>query len=100
MRGLAGRGVLVSGGTSGIGLAAALRFLEEGCRVFIVGHSSEELARALELLGERDGLAGGTVFDVRDNGCRDCRSGVWRRLGARQQRGHRANLTFPRRRCG
>lgn len=38
MRGLADRGVLVSGGTSGIGLAAAARFLEEGCRVFLTGH--------------------------------------------------------------
>jgi NAD(P)-dependent dehydrogenase (short-subunit alcohol dehydrogenase family) len=66
MRGLAGRGVLVSGGTSGIGLAAALRFLEEGCRVFVIGHSSEELTQALELLGGGDGLAGGAVFDVRD----------------------------------
>lgn len=66
MRGLSGRGVLVSGGTSGIGLAAAQRFLGEGCKVFVVGHSSEELGRALKSLGGSDGLAGGTVFDVRD----------------------------------
>ena len=66
MRGLAGRGVLVSGGTSGIGLAAAGRFLEEGCKVFVVGHSPEDLDIALDALGDRDGLAGGMVFDVRD----------------------------------
>ena len=66
MRGLAGRGVLVSGGTSGIGLAAAQRFLEEGCQVFVVGHSADDLDRALEVLGSSDGLAGGTVFDVRE----------------------------------
>jgi len=65
MRGLSGRGVLVSGGTSGIGLAAARRFLEEGCNVFVVGHSSEELDRACESMSGSDGLAGGTVFDVR-----------------------------------
>src|SRR5215470_5387473 len=35
MRGLAGNRVLISGGSSGIGLAAARRFLEEGCRVFV-----------------------------------------------------------------
>lgn len=67
MRGLSGRGVLVSGGTSGIGLAAAQRFLEEGCKVFVVGHSSEELDRALESMRVSDGLAGGTVFDVCDS---------------------------------
>jgi 3-oxoacyl-[acyl-carrier protein] reductase len=66
MRGLAGRGVLVSGGTSGIGLAAAQRFLEEGCRVFVTGHEQEGLDRALDSLGVSDRLAGGLVLDVRD----------------------------------
>jgi NAD(P)-dependent dehydrogenase (short-subunit alcohol dehydrogenase family) len=42
MRGLADRGVLVSGGSSGIGLAAARRFLEEGCRVFLGGLDAAE----------------------------------------------------------
>ncbi len=37
VRGLAGKGVLVSGGSSGIGLATAERFLAEGCRVFLAG---------------------------------------------------------------
>ena len=64
MRGLAGRGVLVSGGTSGIGLAAARRFVEEGCRVFVTGHDAGELDRAVAALG--DGLAGAQVADVRD----------------------------------
>lgn len=66
MRGLAGRGVLVSGGTSGIGLAAAQRFLGEGCKVFVVGSCSGDLDHALEAMSNSDGLAGGTVFDVRD----------------------------------
>src|SRR4051812_8954188 len=66
MRGLSGRGVLVSGGTSGIGLAAAQRFLEEGCDVFVTGHSPEDLARALDTLSWSAGLAGGLVLDVRD----------------------------------
>jgi 3-oxoacyl-[acyl-carrier protein] reductase len=65
MRGLAGRGVLVSGGTSGIGLAAAQRFLEEDCKVFVVGHSPEDLDRAMETMGTSDGFAGGRLFDVR-----------------------------------
>jgi 3-oxoacyl-[acyl-carrier protein] reductase len=67
MRGLAGRGVLVSGGTSGIGLAAAQRFLEEGCRVYVVGHSAADLERALNDLDGSGELAGGMVCDVRDS---------------------------------
>ncbi|MGH3510307.1 MAG: SDR family NAD(P)-dependent oxidoreductase [Nocardioidaceae bacterium] len=63
MRGLTGRGVLVCGGTSGIGLAAAERFLAEGCRVFVTGHSKGGLDEAL---GRLDG-AEGMVFDVRDH---------------------------------
>ncbi|HEY6932079.1 MAG TPA: SDR family oxidoreductase [Marmoricola sp.] len=66
MRGLAGRGVLVSGGTSGIGLAAAQRFLEEGCRVLVTGHAEADVDRALDTLAEHAGLAGGRVLDVRD----------------------------------
>ena len=47
MRGLAGRGVLISGGSSGIGLAAARRFLEEGCRVFLCGLDPAEVDHAV-----------------------------------------------------
>jgi len=36
MRGLKGKHVLVTGGASGIGRAAAARFLEEGCAVCIL----------------------------------------------------------------
>lgn len=71
MRGLRGRGVLVSGGTSGIGLAAAARFVEEGCRVYVVGHEAPALDAALAALAAVDGpgeVAGGQVCDVRDAG--------------------------------
>ena len=64
MRGLTGRGVLVSGGTRGIGRAAAARFVEEGCRVFVTGVDAEELAATLAALGE--GVSG-CVADVRDH---------------------------------
>jgi 3-oxoacyl-[acyl-carrier protein] reductase len=60
MRGLDGKGVLVSGGSSGIGLAAAQRFLEEGSRVFIAGLEPGEVDAAvagLRDLGEVTGLA-------------------------------------------
>ena len=47
-----GRGVFVSGGTTGMGLAAARRFAGEGAKVFIVGRSPEKLEAALAKLGE------------------------------------------------
>lgn len=61
MRGLAGKGVLVTGGTSGIGLATAHRFLDEGSRVFVTGIGIEEVSAALDglrVLGEVDGVGG------------------------------------------
>lgn len=67
MRGLEGKGVLVTGASRGIGEAAARRFLEEGCRVFICARKAEGLERALtglHALGE----VGGTTCDVADPG--------------------------------
>jgi NAD(P)-dependent dehydrogenase (short-subunit alcohol dehydrogenase family) len=60
MRGLTGKRVLISGGTSGIGLATAQRFLEEGARVFVAGRDRDKVDRAvtdLAPLGEIAGLA-------------------------------------------
>jgi 3-oxoacyl-[acyl-carrier protein] reductase len=61
MRGLDGKGVLIVGGTSGIGLATARRFLEERSRVFVAGIEEAELKetrQSLAELGTIDGLAG------------------------------------------
>jgi len=60
MKGLQGKGVLVAGASRGIGEAAARRFLEEGCRVFICARGAagiEEAVRELRVLGEVDGMA-------------------------------------------
>jgi 3-oxoacyl-[acyl-carrier protein] reductase len=60
MRGLAGKRVLVSGGSSGIGAAAVQRFLEEGCRVFVGGLDADEVratVATMESLGEVHGAA-------------------------------------------
>jgi NAD(P)-dependent dehydrogenase (short-subunit alcohol dehydrogenase family) len=58
MRGLSGRTVLLTGGTSGIGLASASRFLDEGCRVFLCGIEEAELAAALAGLAPRAAVDG------------------------------------------
>jgi 3-oxoacyl-[acyl-carrier protein] reductase len=64
--GIRDKGVLISGGTSGIGLATARRFLEEGARVFLSGATEEEVEKALaDLDGSVDG-AGGDVADEQD----------------------------------
>ena len=60
MRGLQGKRVLISGGSSGIGLATAQRFLGEGSRVFLAGLDQREVDSALAGLspsGEVSGLA-------------------------------------------
>lgn len=49
---LAGKRVLVTGGTTGIGLAIAQRALAEGARVAVTGRNSQTLAAAREALPE------------------------------------------------
>jgi 3-oxoacyl-[acyl-carrier protein] reductase len=61
VNGLEGKGVLISGGSRGIGRAAAERFLHEGARVFVGGLEPDEVAdtvATLEPVGRIEGLAG------------------------------------------
>ena len=53
---LTGKTVLVTGGGSGIGLAAARLFLGEGARVAITGRNEDKLCRAAEELNVGDRL--------------------------------------------
>lgn len=60
MRGLTNKGVLITGGSRGIGYATAKRFLEEGARVFICGLEQDEVSRTIEefsSLGSIQGIA-------------------------------------------
>lgn len=60
---LYGKRLVITGGTTGIGLVAAQRAIEESARVMISGSRSENVATALETLGAN---ATGHVADVRD----------------------------------
>jgi NAD(P)-dependent dehydrogenase (short-subunit alcohol dehydrogenase family) len=50
---LEGKTALVTGGGSGIGLAVARRFVQEGARVFITGRREAQLAEAVARIGGR-----------------------------------------------
>jgi NAD(P)-dependent dehydrogenase (short-subunit alcohol dehydrogenase family) len=63
MRGLRGKRILISGGSSGIGKATAQRFLEEGARVFLCGLDAGEVGLAVAELGEF-GAVSGIAVDV------------------------------------
>jgi NAD(P)-dependent dehydrogenase (short-subunit alcohol dehydrogenase family) len=49
---LDGKVAVITGGSSGIGLASAQRFVEEGAYVFITGRRQSELDEAKALIGE------------------------------------------------
>ena len=48
---LQGKTALITGGTSGIGLATAKRFVAEGAHVFITGRRQAELDKAVDEIG-------------------------------------------------
>ncbi|MDT5242276.1 MAG: hypothetical protein QOD97_4474 [Mycobacterium sp.] len=49
---LSGKTAVITGGTAGIGLATAKRFIAEGATVFITGRRQAELDKAAEELGD------------------------------------------------
>src|ERR1700677_963164 len=48
---LDGKVAVITGGSSGMALAGAKRFVEEGAYVFITGRRQEELDKAVKLIG-------------------------------------------------
>ncbi|MGY0287617.1 MAG: oxidoreductase [Thermoproteota archaeon] len=58
---LKGKRVVITGAASGIGLATAKRFVEEGSRVFIIDVNEQGLKKVLR---ENPGISGGAVADV------------------------------------
>jgi NAD(P)-dependent dehydrogenase (short-subunit alcohol dehydrogenase family) len=63
---LNGRTAVITGGATGIGLAAAKRFIEEGALVFIFGRRQDALDAALAELGPNARAVKGSVSDEAD----------------------------------
>ncbi|MFC3678307.1 SDR family NAD(P)-dependent oxidoreductase [Ferrovibrio xuzhouensis] len=61
---ITGKRIIITGGTSGIGLATAQALQAKGARVFITGRRPDVLATALELLRRGGGWAEGVAADV------------------------------------
>ncbi|MGW0283908.1 SDR family oxidoreductase [Streptomyces sp. NPDC003236] len=82
---LDGKTAIVTGGTSGIGLATAQRFAAEGAYVFITGRRKEALDAAVESIGT--GVTG-IQSDVSDL------AGLDRLYAAVEQQGRRIDVLF------
>ncbi|MFD8158572.1 SDR family oxidoreductase [Streptomyces malaysiensis] len=64
---LEGKTALVTGGSTGIGLASAVRLAAEGAHVFITGRRKTELDAAVETIGSATAVVG----DIADLAARD-----------------------------
>jgi short-subunit dehydrogenase involved in D-alanine esterification of teichoic acids len=64
---LTGNVALITGGNSGIGLATAKRFVQEGAHVFISGRTQSELNEAVKQVGSDEELFDG-IFDCNVKG--------------------------------
>jgi NAD(P)-dependent dehydrogenase (short-subunit alcohol dehydrogenase family) len=63
---LAGKVAVITGGSSGIGLATAQRFVDEGADVFITGRRRSELDKAKALIGDGLSTVAGDVTNSAD----------------------------------
>src|SRR5476651_1557985 len=66
MSNLQGKVAVITGGSSGIGLATAQRFVKEGAYVFITGRRQSELDKAVELIGSNVTAVQGDVSKLAD----------------------------------
>ena len=64
MKQLDNKVALITGGSSGIGLATAKRFIEEGAKVIITGRNAETLQQAMNELGDDNALSIQNLFRI------------------------------------
>ena len=64
MKKLEGKVAVITGGSSGIGLATAQRFVSEGAYVFITGRRQSELDAAVKQIGKNNNNVTGVQGDV------------------------------------
>jgi NAD(P)-dependent dehydrogenase (short-subunit alcohol dehydrogenase family) len=63
---LEGKVAVITGGTSGLGLATAERFVAEGAHVFVTGRRQHELDRAVEKIGRNVTGVQGDISSLAD----------------------------------
>ena len=63
---LEGKIAVITGGNSGIGLATAHRFVEEGAFVFITGRRQDELDKAVKQIGKNVTDVQGDISNLAD----------------------------------
>jgi NAD(P)-dependent dehydrogenase (short-subunit alcohol dehydrogenase family) len=63
---LQGKIAVITGGSSGIGLATAVRFVREGAHVFITGRRSSELEKARDVIGSNVTPVQGDIANLQD----------------------------------
>ena len=66
MKKLEGKVAVITGGSSGIGLATAKRFVEEGAHVVITGRREKELKEAATLIGKNVTTVAGDITRLED----------------------------------
>ncbi len=66
MSSLKGKVAVITGGSSGIGLATAQRFVAEGAHVFITGRRQSELDKATALIGKNVTAVAGDASNLAD----------------------------------